>query len=394
MEASSSARQCRLLSVPIETTDQFVNGFRGLVSNNIRAHNTSDNNQFKHLGTENSCSGTDHDHAHDQESSISDCESGISGPNNEELGFFGDGLMEVGEEDRLHEIIKRRFISGLGPLANHTSVVKIHRNSCSSFTGQARLQSFHVFARAVQNKCGGNANLKYAWYGTSRDEIRKIISHGFVHCRNVENNGLYGHGIILSPDASSIDSVKSSIVDKDGLRHVLLCRVIMGKTELVYPGSEQCHPSSEEFDSGVDNLITPKRYIVWSTHMNTYILPEYVISFRAPCSIGMERIEVPPRKPTSPWMPLSTLVDVLSKFLPPHASILITKYHTDHRENKISRHELVRLVRELVGDKLLTAVIKCYRAKQLKAATEISRTNSSTTSHRRSGRNSKGRRSG
>ena len=65
----------------------------------------------------------------------------------------------------------------------------------------------------------------------------------------------------------------------------------MGNKELVHPGSEQCHPSSDEFDSGVDNLVAPKKYIVWSTHMNTHILPEYIISFRVPSSLNGEEIK-------------------------------------------------------------------------------------------------------
>lgn len=74
----------------------------------------------------------------------------------------------------------------------------------------------------------------------------------------------------------------SSILDENGLRHVLLCRVILGNMEEVRPGSKQFYSSSEEFDSGVDNLIDPRRYIIWSTHLNTHILPEYIISFWAP----------------------------------------------------------------------------------------------------------------
>lgn len=65
----------------------------------------------------------------------------------------------------------------------------------------------------------------------------------------------------------------------------MLCRVILGKSELVSPGSEQSHPSSEQYDSGVDDLSSPTRYIVWSTHMNTHVLPEYIISLRAPCCL-------------------------------------------------------------------------------------------------------------
>lgn len=58
--------------------------------------------------------------------------------------------------------------------------------------------------------------------------------------------------------------------------------------EEVCPDNGQFHPSSEDFDSGVDNLLAPRRYIIWSSHMNTHILPEYVISFRAPCLKGTQ----------------------------------------------------------------------------------------------------------
>ncbi|XP_058227358.1 probable inactive poly [ADP-ribose] polymerase SRO2 isoform X2 [Rhododendron vialii] len=333
----------------METTGQHVH-FRDLVAdNNTRGQKLDD--QINHSGTE--------------EDSISDCESGISGPNNdEESQLFGNGLIELDEGDRLHQMIKRKFVSGLGSTGNHASVVAIYRNSCSSFTGQARLQSFRIFAKAMGNKCGGNANLRYAWYGGSKDEIEKIISYGFGHCGDNEDKGLYGHGIYLSPEDFSSDCVESTIVDKDGFKHLMLCRVVMGNMELVHPGSEQCHPSSEEFDSGADNLISPRKYIVWSTHMNTHILPEYVISFRAPCSTKrVQRIQAPMRRPTSPWMPFATLISVLSKFLPAPAMSLITKYHHEHRERKISRYDLIRRVREMAGDKLLTAVIKSYRDK-------------------------------
>lgn len=91
---------------------------------------------------------------------------------------------------------------------------------------------------------------------------------------------------------SVIGSVKNLRVDEDGLRRLLLCRVILGATEVVAPGSEQCHPSSEEFDSGIDNLSSPKKYIVWSNRMNTHILPEYVVSFKAPCCLKGRQLNI------------------------------------------------------------------------------------------------------
>ncbi|XAR72627.1 NAD(+) ADP-ribosyltransferase [Bertholletia excelsa] len=336
----------------------YVNDFRGVASHKIETPNALDNHS-KHSAIE------------DQDTSISDCESGISGPSADQSQLFFDGFVEVHEGERLHEILRRRFLSGLGSLETRSSVVAIHRNSCSGILGHARLQAFHVFARAVEKKCGGNANLKYGWYGGSRDEIAKIISYGFGHCRNDESRELFGCGIYLSPDHSSIDSVSSSVAGKDGLRHVILCRVILGNMELVNPGSKQTHPSSEQFDSGVDDLVDPKKYIIWSAHMNTHILPEYVISFTvASSSKGWKRTREPERKPSSPWMPFCTLISVLSNFLPPQTISLIAKYHAHHKENRISRRELIQRVRQIAGDKLLTAVIKSFRHKQLKASTD------------------------
>lgn len=73
--------------------------------------------------------------------------------------------------------------------------------------------------------------------------------------------------------------------DENGFKHVVLCRVVLGNMEEIRSGSQQFCPSSVEFDSGADNLLCPKKYIVWSTSMNFQILPEYVVSFKAPDSL-------------------------------------------------------------------------------------------------------------
>jgi hypothetical protein len=78
----------------------------------------------------------------------------------------------------------------------------------------------------------------------------------------------------------AVNSAVYADVDKNGEQHILLCRVILGAAELVLQGSDQFHPSSEHFDTGADDLFAPKRLIVWSTHMNTHILPLHVVSFK------------------------------------------------------------------------------------------------------------------
>lgn len=50
--------------------------------------------------------------------------------------------------------------------------------------------------------------------------------------------------------------------------------------EPVHLGSKQCYPSCEDFDSGVDDPIDPRHYIVWNMNMNTHIYPEFVVSFK------------------------------------------------------------------------------------------------------------------
>ncbi|KAK3013530.1 hypothetical protein RJ639_008353 [Escallonia herrerae] len=337
----------------MEAGDGCSEAFKGLASNNERIRMLG--GEFK----------TDHD---GQDQASSESESVDSGPNNEE--FQSLGLIKLDDGDRMNAIIKRKFVSGLGSLGVHSKVEAIHRISYSiGFTKLARLQSFIFHVKAMAKKYGGNANVKYAWFGGSKDEICKVVSHGFGHSGKPENYGPHGCSVHLSPHDSPAGIVEASTPDEDSLRHVLLCRVLLGRTELVRPGTNQYHPSSKEFDSGVD-----QKYIVWSTNINTHILPEYVVSFRTPsCPKGRrERIQAP-LKLTSQWMPFPTLISALSKFLPAHSIALIAKHHRDKKDKKISRHELIQRIREIAGEKLLISVVKSFRRKQLE---RINRSNS------------------
>ncbi|GAB4845681.1 hypothetical protein Ancab_039084 [Ancistrocladus abbreviatus] len=300
-----------------------------------------------------------------QGSTFSDCESRVSVSSNQERKglLFGEEVIRIDEEERNHDLIKNKFLSSLGHWGSMTKVIAIHKRNWSSISAQARLQSFQIYHRALE----GNANVKYAWFGGSKERINVILLHGFGHTEIQDDNGVFRLGIHLP--LSPIDCMQSSAPDEDGLSHMLLCRVLLGKMKVVHPNSDQSYPTSKEFDSGVDNLESPKKYIVWSTNMNTHILPEYVISFRAPSSFkGLSRAKPPMRRPTSPWMSFSSLISVLSKFLPTHVIKLISKYFKDYKEKKISRRELIQHLRRIAGDELLIAVIKSCTAKDLKAS--------------------------
>ncbi len=67
--------------------------------------------------------------------------------------------------------------------------------------------------------------------------------------------------------------------DARGIQHIMLCDLAQGSPELVQRGSKHFQPSADEFDTAVDSLSRPTRYIVWSSDMNRRILPKYVVSF-------------------------------------------------------------------------------------------------------------------
>lgn len=295
-----------------------------------------------------------HDSAGEDESAISDCESVASG------GHDSRRIVRKTTEGADINLIRSRFVCGISAQGLKPYGVAIFRNPCKTVMAQARIQSFEIFARAVAKMRGGNANVKHVWYGaSSREEIVDIIQHGFGY--------VHSNGLRLSPNDSPLESVKRTVVDEQGFRHLLLCRVIMGKLEAVPAGSDQRRPSSEEYDSGVDSFSSPNEFIVWSNKINTHVLPEYVLSFKLASDKGHEKVGVGGQhvRPSSPFMQFPTLISALSKILPPSDIVSIAKFHKEYRDKKISRHEMIQKVRKVAGDKLLFSVIKSFRAKVL-----------------------------
>lgn len=120
------------------------------------------------------------------------------------------GLMKIVEGSREYQYIEKGFLKGMEFMRHATTIVAIHKNdvSKSCLARQARLDSFEIFSKAVAIKCGGDANLKCAWYGGSLDELVEIVSIGFtgsnIHVQDDDNDS-HGVGISLFPANFSID---------------------------------------------------------------------------------------------------------------------------------------------------------------------------------------------
>ncbi|KAL1222997.1 putative inactive poly [ADP-ribose] polymerase SRO2 [Cardamine amara subsp. amara] len=275
-----------------------------------------------------------------------------------------DSVILLREGNQEHEVIKTCLLSGLGTVSSDTTMVTIRKNSSEGITTRAKYISFRIFTEAMARKHGGDANVKYGWYAGSKEEIERIISFGFSN-REVgkfENDaGSYGIGIHLVPSKCSLLAASSTEADEEGLRHLLLCRLILGKSEIIISGSKQSYPSSIEFDSGVDDLHNPRNYVVWSCNMNSYILPSYIVSFRSP-SLRVSRGGFAAR-PSSPWVSFAALMSLLSKSMDPSRMNLIIRNYDDFRKRKIRRDQLIRKMREVAGDNLLVEIIKNHRGK-------------------------------
>ncbi|KAL8534181.1 hypothetical protein ACS0TY_010256 [Phlomoides rotata] len=293
------------------------------------------------------------EHDYDGMMADSDCESSSDSGFRQFKEFSEIGMVKVEEDQGEHGVIKKTLLGGMGFIGNEINLVAIHKNSHSSVTGQAKLEAFQIYCQAVAARRGGDANLRYGWYGGSRDEICDILNFGFENSSSSQGNGVY-----LSPANLLIESALRAEEDENGVRHMLMCRVILGKTETISPGSKQLQPSSIDFDSGIDNPLEPTKYIIWTAYMNTHIFPAYIISFTAPSLAGWGTNWSSAKKPSSPSMKFQVLMKVLSRFLPPSKMCLISNYYNDFRANKIGRPLLIRRLRSLVGDNVLISVIK------------------------------------
>ncbi|CAN8264641.1 unnamed protein product [Cochlearia groenlandica] len=264
------------------------------------------------------------------------------------------GLLELLQGDKAHDLIYRNCKSGL---KDQCQLLSILRNGFQTVGSRAKLKTFQVFREAVAAKHGGGdgggARVKYGWCAVAKTELKQILEYGFSEARN---DGAYGRGLYLSPDNAILECLKESAYEsEDGMRFLLLSRIILGKSEIVPRGSKQSCPSSQEFDSGVDDLASPKKYIVWNTHMNTHVLPEFLVCIKAPLNFNRST-----KRLRSPWMAFPVLIKALSKFLPPNQLLIIQKHYKDQQNMRISRSELIQRVRRITGDKLLAHIIKAF----------------------------------
>jgi hypothetical protein len=185
--------------------------------------------------------------------------------------------VERGSESFL--FVQDLFLSGMGPFATPSNILHIHRYSPNDITAQCRFEAFERQMKATK-EARGDANVRYGWLGSRKNDIVRILINGLGTTANpIEKAGLSA-GVYLSPENRAFTSVGLCDVDEKGVQYMLLCRMILGNMEAVEPGSQESFPSSEIYDSGVDDCSNPKCFVMWPSHLSTHIRLEYLVSFK------------------------------------------------------------------------------------------------------------------
>ncbi|KAJ0666395.1 putative poly(ADP-ribose) polymerase, catalytic domain, RST domain-containing protein [Helianthus annuus] len=292
------------------------------------------------------------------------------------------------------ETVRNMFIKGINP-AFKADIIDVKK--CSGDIMESMLELFEKQVEITQ-KLRGNANVKYAWFASSTNAPSSIVAYGLGH--DGPKLGKYGYGVHLTAVDSAQNSATICDVDEKGVRCMVLCRVILGNMELVFPGSKQFYPSDDCFDTGVDNLDNPNHYVVWNMNINTHIYPEYAVSFKISPSaedgnrvnlssrvttedaqgpsqidssssskLGNMSVEKVPsvgssasRAPKSPWMPFSKLFEAISDKVSPDDMKLVHILYESLKGKKTSREEFIRKLRLIVGDQILRSTISSLQS--------------------------------
>lgn len=265
----------------------------------------------------------------------------------------------LNEGDSLYSLVSNFFLPSMKKVDPSFSISAIHQCTRTGPLEKARLDVF-LKQNEITTAARGVSNMVYAWYGASAKTLAGILAHGFGEPVQIPSSDTtHGIGVYLSPLGLPYLSSKLLEADDNGVKHMVLCRVILGKIEKVEAGSQQSHPSSTEFDTGVDDPTFPTRYIVWCSNMNRHILPEYIVSFKSTnCLPGKLR------ESTDTKYSLVKLLSKMRNSLPTSKVQEVAVLFQKFKVGELAKDVLVKRLRSIAGDEMLLSMIREIRGCQ------------------------------
>ncbi|KAL9268577.1 Inactive poly [ADP-ribose] polymerase RCD1-like protein [Drosera capensis] len=264
----------------------------------------------------------------------------------------------IRKDQKAYSAVRDLFMEGMKSVNAGVEITSIHEFSCAGPMERARWELFHKNMENMKN-ARGVSNTIFAWHSASKKDIVSILGHGFGSPSKVSGSQAHGIGVYLYPARSPQMSHVFAEEDENGECHVLLCRVVLGNVEKVGTGSQQNHPSSSRFDSGVDDVGNPKCYVVWSAKMNGHILPECLVSYK--CSDRLQGREN--RADFTKWVPnasSSVVVKLFSKLgsvLPRAKLEEVKSLCRTYKVGKMEKLSFIKNLRAIAGDEMLRYAI-------------------------------------
>ncbi|CDY31694.1 BnaA05g08530D [Brassica napus] len=294
------------------------------------------------------------------------------------------GLKPADEEEVDVEAVKEKFVLGMATLGD---VELLNAYRFSGDITKARQSLFNKQADITKSR-RGDANIRYAWVPVKKKLLSSVMKHGLGVGGKFIKKSKYGVGVHLTAADCPYFSATHCDIDENGVRHMVLCRVIMGNMEPLGGGDRaQFFTGGEEYDNGVDNVLSPKHYLVWNMNVNTHVYPEFVVSFKllsipnaeggllsensrltlegakGSVSNGTGRVTNGDKSAGSALMPYPLLFNAISSKVAQEEMDLITSDYQQLREKKISREEFSRKLRVIVGDDdLLRTIITALQS--------------------------------
>ncbi|XP_030454311.2 probable inactive poly [ADP-ribose] polymerase SRO3 [Syzygium oleosum] len=254
----------------------------------------------------------------------------------------------LSEGDKAYSQIKNFFLSGLKNVDPGATITAIHQCTRTTTFERAR---YEVFTKQVDitRAARGASNTVYAWHGTSAKGLSIILAHGFGVPIEAPKRESYGVGVHFSPVGLPQLCAMHSEADDNGEKHVVLCRVILGSVEKVDLGSDQSHPSSVDFDTGADDPNNPTQHVVWFSNVNTHVLPECVVSFKASNNVKGVKNSI------------CELISKMKSALPPAKLREVENLYSVFRAGKLVKDSFVKQFRSITGDDALLSAIREIR---------------------------------
>nr|GMD89203.1 probable inactive poly [ADP-ribose] polymerase SRO3 [Ipomoea batatas] len=266
----------------------------------------------------------------------------------------------VAKQELGYEVTRDSFVSGMAAVGPGAMITAIHqRVRKGGSVERAEYDAFQKQAGLVR-QARGNSKVVFAWLGTTVQGVHSIMSHGFGATGMMSGPGPLGAGLYLSPVRSPRMSALTAQVDENGEKHLVLCRVILGKCGKIEVGSLQLSHSRMDFDTGVDDLKNPQWYGVLCAN---HVLPEGVLSYK-PANVVPGRVTAAPSHMLAPNAASVFYRKLVSKLIvshPPPKVQALKALYSSFMAGKVGNDGFMRELGSVVGDEVLRSTIQQIR---------------------------------